>query len=171
MRCARSGTPEGLRLHKTLLSTAGAAAVVLASCEDPTLFTSGLSEISCHDTIPSVCGQTAHCVIDNNHYLKGTFPGAAQFVLRTTGAETVTFEFLLDDRMSSGTQLKLTSTEPNCALQSTYDSMTMSRDIFQLAGATGILSFPIRIEMPGDHLVQFSSDAYCSFVMKYDTPQ
>jgi hypothetical protein len=145
-------------------------ALFLVACEDPTLFTSGSSEISCHDTIPSVCGKTAHCVIDGNHYLKGTFPGAEQFVVRTTGAETLTFEFLLDDRMSSGTMLKLTSTEPDCALQTTYNSADMSRDIFQLAGASGILSFPIRIEMPGDHLVEFSSDAYCSYVMKYDAP-
>ena len=137
-----------------------ALAGLVLSCD----FTSGTSLNQCADTIPAACGNTAHCVMTNSQYLQGEFPGAQTFILRTDNPVTVTFEFVFQNRISPGTQLSLTSTEPDCAGQSSY---TSQGDLFELAGASGILKFPIELMSAGDHLVQFSSDSYCSYELRY----
>ena len=135
-------------------------AAPLLSCD----FTSGASLNQCQDTIPSACGTKAHCVLDGDQYLQGQFPGAQSFIIRTSGPQTVTFSFVFNDRRTPGTGLALTSTEPDCSEQSSY---TSQGDLFELAGQDGVLSFPIQMTNAGDHLVQFSSDAYCSYEMRY----
>jgi hypothetical protein len=147
---------------------AGASALGVASCQDPTLFTSGRGANVCQDTIPAACGNTAHCVLTPSQFLQGKFPGSNVFIVRTDGAQTVTFDFLLADRESSGSRLDITSTEPNCSQQSSYASETLNPDIFMLAGPDGVLSIPIRMATAGDHLVQFNSDAYCSYTLRYE---
>jgi hypothetical protein len=143
-----------------VLAWAALLAGLVLSCD----FTSGTSLNTCQDTIPAACGNTAHCLLGSDQYLQGQFPGAQTFTLRTTSPQTVTFSFAFQNRISPGTQLSLTSTEPDCAGQSSY---TSNGDLFELAGASGILSFPIQLMSSGDHLVQFSSDAYCSYELRY----
>jgi hypothetical protein len=118
----------------------------------------------CNDTIPAACGQTAHCVLDSDQFLQGELPATQTFIVRTTGPKTVTFSFTFDDREAAGTGLTLTSTEPDCSQQSSYSSQG---DLFELAGSSGVLSFPIQMTETGDHLVQFKSDAYCSYQLSY----
>jgi hypothetical protein len=141
-----------------------AAIVPLAALGAACNFTSGTTPNACTDNVPSACGDIAHCVLDQNQYLQGQFPSSQSFVLRTSSPETVTFSFYFTDRVSAGTALTLTSTEPNCDEQSTYMS---EGDLFQLAGSSGVLSFPITMMLTGDHLVQFTCDAYCSYELRY----
>lgn len=143
------------RLGAALLVTAA-----LSSCG----VVGGGSPNPCQQTIPSACGAIAHCVLADNESLSGQFPGSQSFVVRAAAPQMVTFSFAFDNRVASGTMLTLTSTEPDCTEQSTY--MTTS-DIFKLAGATAILSFPITMTQAGDHLIQFTSDAYCSYQLTY----
>jgi len=137
-----------------------AATVLLVSCG----VTAGDSLNPCTESVPSACGMTARCVLGSNEYLSGQFPGSQTFVLRTTNPEQVTFSFDFGNRVSPGTTLTLSATEPDCSETSTH---TSQGDIFQLAGASGILSFPITLTEPGDHMIQFSSDAYCSYDLAY----
>ena len=127
-------------------------------------FSSGTSLNPCADTVPAACGDTAHCVLDDSQYLHGSFPGAQSFIVRTTGPRTVSFSFVFENRVSPGTVLTLTSTEPDCSEQYSYASQG---DLFELAGASGVLSFPIQMTNAGDHLVQFQADAYCSYELRY----
>ena len=133
---------------------------ILLSCG----VTAGDSVNVCNASIPAPCGSIAHCALDSDQYLSGHFPGSQTFILRTTTPQRVTFFFQFDDRISAGTVLSLTSSEPDCAEQSSY---TSQGDLFSLSGATGVLSFPITMTEPGDHLIQFSSDAYCSYQLAY----
>jgi hypothetical protein len=134
--------------------------LVIASCG----FTSGSNPNPCNENVPGACGDTAHCVLDSDQYLSGQFPGSQSFIVRTQLPQTVTFSFVFDDRVAAGTGLTLTSTEPDCSATSTYASQG---DLFELAGPSGVLSFPIRMSEAGDHLVQFNSDAYCSYELRY----
>jgi hypothetical protein len=134
--------------------------VAITSCG----VTSGDSLNPCQSTIPSACGSIAHCVLANNQYLSGQFPGSQSFIVRTATPTMLTFAFEFSGRISNGTGLTLTSTEPDCTETSTFKSQG---DIFQAGGASGILSFPITVTEPGDHLVQFNSDAYCSYQLAY----
>jgi hypothetical protein len=135
-------------------------AVCLTSCD----FTSSATLNPCQQTIPAACGGTAHCVLGGDEYLQGFFPGTQTFVVRTDTPRNVTFSFVFQDRRAAGTGLTLTSTEPDCSEQSSYASQG---DLFELAGASGVLEFPIQMTNAGDHLVTFHSDAYCSYEMRY----
>jgi hypothetical protein len=146
------------RLCVLLLALASPA--VLPSCGA----TAGDSLNPCNETIPAPCGMIAHCVLDNDQYVEGTFPGMQTFVVRAPAPEMVTFSFEFTNRISAGTTLTLSSTEPDCSQTSTYMNKT---DIFMQAGASGILTFPITMTEAGDHLIQFSSDAYCSYDLSY----
>jgi hypothetical protein len=143
-----------------LLVMALAGAFLLLSCG----VTAGDDLNTCNANIPAACGTIAHCVLDTDQYLQGQFPGSNSFVITTANPEMVTFSFEFTNRISAGTTLTLTSTEPDCSERSIYMN---PGDIFQLAGASGVLSFPITMTEAGDHLIQFSSDAYCSYQLAY----
>lgn len=140
------------------------ASLAGSGCSNESFFTVGRDPVTCEDSIPTACGSTARCVLDSNHYLKGDFPSGRRFIVRTTGEADLKFEIYLDDRHSPGTSLRLEVSEPSCNERSTYDSAGV--DIFRLTGDDGILSIPMHVVRPGDHLVELSSDAYCSYVLR-----
>lgn len=139
----------------------------LSACSNESFFTVGRDEVACESSIPTACGSTARCVLDASHYLKGDFPSGRRFIVRTTGESDLKFEIYLDERHAPGTSLRLEVSEPSCNEKSTYDSA--GADIFDRAGADGILVIPMHTVRPGDHLVELSSDAYCSYVLRLST--
>ena len=137
----------------------------LGACSNNWFFTAGRDHTVCEESIPTACGTTARCVLDTGHYLDGKFPSARRFIVRTTGETDLKFEIYLDDRRAPGTSLRLEVSEPSCNEQELYDSAGV--DIFQKAGDDGIIGMPIHTTRPGDHLVELSSDAYCSYVLRF----
>ena len=138
--------------------------LALGGCNNASFFTMGRDRMACEDTIPTACGSTARCVLDTGHYLDGDFPSGRRFIVRTTGEADLKFELYFDDRHSPGTSLQLQVAEPSCNEKVSYDSSGI--DIFQDAGADGILAIPLHTVRPGDHLVELSSDAYCSYFLR-----
>jgi hypothetical protein len=134
--------------------------VLLSSCG----VTAGDSLNPCQENIPAPCGDISHCVLAGDEYLSGNFPSTQTFTIHTATATQVTFSFQFNDRISAGTMLTLTSSEPDCSTPSTY---TSTGDLFEDSGASGVLSFPITMTEAGDHLIVFSSDAYCSYDLAY----
>ena len=149
---------------KRQVGAALAGTVILISCG----VTGTDSLNTCQESFPAPCGSIAHCVLADNEYLQGTFPGSQIFVIRTTTPTRLTFSFEFTNRISAGTTLTLSSAEPDCSERSVYTSQS---DIFMLAGASGILSFPLTMAEAGDHLIQFNSDAYCSYQLVYQQAQ
>jgi hypothetical protein len=138
--------------------------LALSACNNESFFTLGRDRTVCEDSIPTACGSTARCVLDTSHYLDGNFPSGRRFIVRTTGEADLKFEIYLDDRHAPGTSLRLQVAEPSCNEKETYDSA--GKDIFQDAGADGILTMSMHTVRAGDHLVELSSDAYCSYVLR-----
>ena len=149
-------------MKRSLLT--GFLLLAIGACSNESFFTIGRDSMVCEDSIATACGSTARCVFDTSHYLEGDFPSGRRFIVRTAGEADLMFEFYLDDRHSPGTSLRLQVSEPSCNEKVTYDSA--GKDIFQNAGADGILAIPIHTVRPGDHLVELSSDAYCSYVLR-----
>jgi hypothetical protein len=139
--------------------------LALGACNNESFFTLGRERTACEDSIPTTCGSTARCVLDTSHYLDGDFPSGRRFIVRTAGETDLKFEIYLDDRHAPGTSLRLQVAEPTCSEKTTYDSA--GKDIFQDSGADGILSMTMHAVRPGDHLVELSSDAYCSYVLRF----
>jgi hypothetical protein len=138
---------------------------VFAACNNESFFTMGRDRIVCEDSIPTACGATARCVLDTGHYLNGQFPSARRFIVRTMAEADLKFELYLDDRHAPGTSLQLVVSEPSCSEKASYDSAGV--DIFTSAGADGILGIPAHTTRAGDHLVELSSDAYCSYALRF----
>jgi hypothetical protein len=138
--------------------------LALGACGNESFFTLGRDRVVCEDNIPTACGATARCVLDTGQYLDGQFPGARRFIVRTPAEADLKFEIYLDDRHAPGTSLQLVVSEPSCSEKTTYDSAGV--DIFRSAGADGILSMNAHATRAGDHLVELSSDAYCSYVLR-----
>lgn len=136
------------------------------ACHENAVFTAGLEAQVCEDSIPSACGAMARCVLDTEHYLEGRFPGSQRFAIHTAGEADLRFDILLGDRRSPGTSLRLQVSEPTCVEKSLYDSA--GKDIFQDTGPDGILSIPVHVRDPGDHLVEINSDAYCSYQLRFE---
>lgn len=148
-------------------STLVVLALALAcACQENSVFALGLEAQVCEDSIPSACGAMARCMLDRDHYLEGRFPGAQRFAIHTTSETDLTFEVLLEDRHSPGSFLRLQVSEPTCMEKSLYDSG--GKDIFQDTATDGVLKIPVRLRQPGDHLVELSSDAYCSYKIKFE---
>ena len=141
----------------------------LSACSNEWFFTMGRDRTVCEDSIPTACGATARCVLDTSHYLDGNFPSARRFIVRTMGESDLKFEIYLDDRHAPGTSLRLEVSEPSCNEKELYDSAGV--DIFQDAGEDGIIAIPIHTTRPGDHLVELSSDAYCSYFLRSSLTQ
>jgi hypothetical protein len=141
------------------------ALLVAGGCSNESFFTIGRDRVVCEDSIPTACGATARCVLDTGHYLDGKFPGSRRFIVRTKGESDLKFEIYLDDRRAPGTSLRLEAFEPSCNETSLWDSA--GKDIFQTSGTDGIIPISIHVTRPGDHLVELSSDAYCSYVLRY----
>ena len=139
--------------------------LALGACDNQSFFTLGRDRMACEDSIPTACGSTARCVLDTGHYLDGNFPSGRRFIVRTTGEADLKFEIYLDARHAPGTSLRLQVSEPSCNEKVTYDSA--GTDIFQDAGADGILEIPLHTVRPGDHLAELSSDAYCSYDLRF----
>jgi hypothetical protein len=137
----------------------------LAACDNRSFFTVGRDRTVCEDSIPTACGATARCLLDTSHYLDGEFPSGRRFIVRTNGEADLKFEIYLDDRHSPGTSLQLVLSEPSCNEKSSYDNA--GTDIFKAAGADGIITIHMHATRPGDHLVELSSDAYCSYVLRF----
>jgi hypothetical protein len=138
--------------------------LAVAACNDRSFFTVGRDRTACEDNIPTACGTMARCVLDSQHYLDGDFPNGRRFLVRTKGEADLKFEIYLDDRHAPGTSLRLEVSEPSCSEKASYDSS--GSDIFTKAGSDGILAIPLHVTRPGDHLVELSSDAYCSYALR-----
>ena len=138
--------------------------LALSGCSNESFFTLGRDHTVCEDTIPTACGMAARCVLDTSHYLDGEFPSGRRFIVRTPGEADLKFEIYFVERHAPGTSLILDVSEPSCNEKETYDSGGV--DIFQAAGEDGIIAIPIHTTRPGDHLVELSSDAYCTYDLR-----
>ena len=140
-------------------------ALAAAGCADEGLFTAGRDLDVCDGAFPSCMG-SAHCVLDTDHYIAGVFPSGQRFIVRSNGGVTLLFQIQIAEQKAPGTELRLTVYEPGCGDDRLYD--TSGRDLFRLIGADGVLQIPIEVAQPGDHLVELTSDAFCSYALIWD---
>ena len=143
---------------------AAAALALAAGCGDDSTFTLGRDLEICESNLPTACGLAARCVLDEQHYLAGNFPGSRRFIARTGGEETIRFSLFLSDERAPGTELQIIVHEPSCGDRYVWDSG--GQDLFRLVSGSGVLTVPITVRQPGDHLVEFVSDAYCAYALK-----
>jgi hypothetical protein len=139
-------------------------ALVLTSCgDDESIFVGQRLEQRCNASIPA-CHTHASCVLTNDSYYSGQFPGGLKTLVRTeTEDATLVVRFLLTDMVFPGTELQIMAQTPSC---DTFDEVhEKDVDLFELAGEDRTFEYEMDLEGRGDHLVEIFSDMSASYLM------
>ncbi len=138
----------------------------LASCvnaED--VFTEGRLENICNDTIPA-CNKQASCILTNEDYYDGNFPGGLTVVARTeTDDATMFARFLLIEPVAPGTELQVQIRTPDCS--DITEAHLENIDLIEYAGDDLIIEFEIPMPGRGDHMIEVFSDMTSKFYMAF----
>lgn len=137
---------------------------MLSSCgDDQSVFTGQRLEQRCNSSIPA-CGTRASCVIGNDEYYSGQFPGGLKTIVRTdTDNATLVVRFLLTDMVFPGTELQVAAYTPGC--DDFDEAHEKDIDLFELAGDDRIIEYEMDLDGRGDHLVEIFSDMSASYLL------
>lgn len=115
--------------------------------------------------------QSAGCVLNQDQYLTGTFPGVRKFLVETpSGDWKIKIQLFLRDRLSPGTETEIDWYEPGCGDVYEY-RLSRSKapgDLFEQAGKDQIFEVQQAVVNPGDHLVTLWSDSICRYLLKVE---
>ncbi|MCC6746242.1 MAG: hypothetical protein IT371_01200 [Deltaproteobacteria bacterium] len=134
-------------------------------------FISGRDELLCDGVYPVCKGKYAGCVLREEQYLRGNFPGSRKFLVETTpGDWVIRVLVFLEERLSPGTETTVSWFEPGCADQYRYQSSKdkLTGDIFEKAGRDQVLEIEHAVTEPGDHLMEIYSDATCRYDLRVE---
>ncbi len=150
-----------------LALVAGAFATTSAGClTAEEIFTQGRLENRCSDSIP-VCGYVAACVLGQDQYLHGDFPGGQRIIVRTEvdKVQLIT-RFLLVDERFPGSEIFVRAYSTGCG---DYDEgHAVDVDLFDLAGNDGVIEYGLDVTGRGDHMVELFSDMSAEFMFRVD---
>jgi len=119
-------------------------------------FIGNRSEVACDGALTVCKGQTAGCVLDDQHYLQGTFPGERKLIVETKASgKQIRVLLFLDHKQSPGTELEVSWYEPGCADQYKYNLSKdpQAGDLFQKTGSKSIVQVEQVTTTAGDHLM------------------
>ncbi|MEL6342220.1 MAG: hypothetical protein AAFV53_03755, partial [Myxococcota bacterium] len=134
---------------------------ILTGCLSATdRFTEGRSAMLCEQSY-YVCGVTAGCRLDTDHYLSGRFPGARRLLIETEDDDQeLLLRLFLDEMVSPGTELVAQLYEPDCSLDTSKGrTLIVDTDLFQEAGEDRTIELVVEAQSPGEHLLELYSDA------------
>jgi hypothetical protein len=129
-------------------------------------FTAGKLESLCQVSIP-VCQTRVTCLIDEDHFISGDFPGSAAVLLYAEHPKNrLKIKLLLSEEVYPGTELLIRLYDVGCV--SSQEERVADRDIFLLAGEDQILDFEFEFNGLGDHLIEIFSDMNAHYQMIVD---
>lgn len=140
------------------------AVVSATGCADQeSLFTQGRIETSCDGAVP-ICNTRAGCVLGNDVFLEGSFPGGRKMIVPTETPNNQLFvRFLFRDMRAPGTEMLVRANDPDC---SDFDETHLTDvDLIERAGDDQILEFKLKLDGRGDHLLKVFSDMTTSYKM------
>ncbi len=145
----------------------GLACLGLAGCVDAEqAFTDGRLEDPCAASVP-VCQTRAACVLAPDEYVRGTFPGAQRLIVRTDVDQAkVRVRLLFTEQVYPGTELQLDLWTPGCGDRDR--ARLVDVDLFDRAGADGVLTFTLDAPGRGDHLLDVYSDLSARWTLTVD---
>jgi len=134
-------------------------------------FIGGRDEDLCNGVYHQCKGQTAGCVLDNDHYISGTFPGERKFLVETTqGDWKIVVLLFLAERLAPGTETEVRWYEPGCTDEYLFklSKTKTAGDLFQQAGRDQVFEVEHPVIEAGDHLISVWSDAVCRYDLRIE---
>ncbi len=128
-------------------------------------FLSNRVQDTCDGSWP-VCETVAGCVLGNQSYREGRFPGRTQFIVRVAEPSVVRVSFLLDEVSAAGEQTVITFHEDGCRARIREE--ISGRAFVGDAERQGQVSREATLHGVGDHLIQLESDAQARYLVKVD---
>jgi len=127
-------------------------------------FTSGRAEDPCNQAF-AACNGTVGCILGNDSYTSGSFPGSGRFLVETSGPSTVEVHFFLENPTGAGTQTVITWFESGCT-SSFQQPFTGKVFVNEAEASNGEFVASQQLSAPGDHLITYTSDVTSSFLVK-----
>jgi hypothetical protein len=129
-------------------------------------FTAGKLENLCQLSIP-VCQTRVTCLIDEDHFISGDFPGSSAVLLYAEHPKNrLKVKILLSEEVYPGTELLIRLYDVGCV--SSVEKKIKEMDIFLLAGEDQILDFEFELNGLGDHLIEIFSDMNAHYQLIVD---
>jgi len=125
----------------------------------------------CEGVFHQCKGQTAGCILDEEHYIEGTFPGERKFLVETTqGDWKIKVLIFLAERLSPGTETEVRWYEPGCTDEYKYQLSkdNLAGDLFEQAGRSQVFEVEHPVIEAGDHLLSVWSDAVCRYDLRIE---
>ena len=147
-----------------------ALAVVLlgVGCTDESIFTSGRIEDLCNGVVPS-CKKQAGCVLDDEHFTRGVFPGEQRIVVRSVARDAnLVVRLLFTEMVYPGTEILAQAFSPDCgdvAMEQIIVDGPEDIDLFEYAGDDRIIDFDLALPETGDHLLEIYSDMAADYLV------
>ena len=140
-----------------------AGATGCSSGEDE--FTASRVTEQCNESWP-VCDLVAGCIVGNESYLTGLFPGTRRVIVRLDEASQVTASFFLKNIAAEGTTTTLTFYEGGCNSQIRVD--LTGKAFVNEAQTVGFVARNENLNDVGDHRFEFVSDTQAEYDFKLD---
>ena len=135
---------------------------------DSDAFIAGAELEPCSSTV-EICQVTAGCVLAEDEYLAGSFPGFRNFVVRTPDRATLAIRLFFEERRHPGEVTEIIWFEPGCADSEKYDSN--GADIIAEAGDGREFIRSALMQRAGDHLIEIYSDAHVQYLLRVEVSQ
>lgn len=149
----------------------GAVAVLcLTSCKSPEDAFVGDRLLSLCDEAYWICDVPAGCVLEEDEYVEGVFPGVRRVVV-VTEQEDVDLQVRLFFRKmeAPGTELLLQLYEPDCTVNPDLgQAHLVDVDLFKEAGDDRTLAFDLTALQIGEHLLEIYSDSSVEYLLLVD---
>ena len=155
-----------LRRDPWLLLAAAIIAAAPACVDAEGQFTAGRLEDLCDGIVP-ICNVRASCVLGPSRFLRSSFPGGQQLVVRSDEPDKkLLVRLFFTEMVFPGTELIVQARSPDCSGVDTEQLIDV--DIFELAGDDVTLEFELALPETGDHLLEVFGDLSADYLMTVD---
>ena len=110
-----------------------------------------------------ICDKIAGCLLGDQSYIEGRFPGNRLIGVQVFEPSTVTVSFQLEDVGASGDETAINFFEDRC--RSRTRITIVGRTFLGENDKIGFVSRSADLSGIGDHLIEFSSDAHAHYLM------
>lgn len=113
-----------------------------------------------------VCSQIAGCLVGEESYLEGRFPGEVRFIVQTPEPSRVKVSFFVEDARAAGDETAINFFEDRC--RSRVRESVSGRSFLGEAEQFGEFSREALLTGLGDHLIEITSDAQARYSLKVE---
>lgn len=120
---------------------------------------------ACNASWP-VCSEKVGCILGDERYVEGRFPGRGRFIVQVPEAATVRVSFFLEEVLASGQETIVTVHEEGCRARTRQ--AVAGRTVVEAMEKFGEFVREVDVTGVGDHLVEFESDMQARYVLKVE---